>query len=114
MANLLIRQFDVYENPERRTRDQVPFVLALQSSRFDDTQGVIVAPLVRTDPARPHSGLYPVVLVEGTHLAIVVANSPRSREACCEGQLGTCFTTATGSSQPSTFCSLESSPWPTS
>lgn len=77
----MIRQFDVRTNPERRSRDQIPYVVVLQSDRFDDTRGVVVAPLIREDRARPHSGLYPVVEVEGLRLVIVVselAAAPRS------------------------------------
>lgn len=40
-------QFDVYRNPERASRDRVPFVVDLQSDLLADLPTRLVAPLYR-------------------------------------------------------------------
>ncbi len=81
MATTLIRQFDVYANPERRTREQIPYVVVLQSDRYAETRGIIIAPLVPADRVPSDPKLYPVVAVAGARLAVVVteiATVPRT------------------------------------
>lgn len=46
-------QFDVHRNPERATRDRVPFVVDLQSDLLADLPTRLVAPLYRLDGDGP-------------------------------------------------------------
>lgn len=47
MANLVIRQFDVFTNPGSSTRSKAPYIMVLQSHLFDALSTVVVAPLMR-------------------------------------------------------------------
>lgn len=45
MAQLVIRQFDVFDNPSDRLRRSAPYLVALQSHFLDALNTTIVAPL---------------------------------------------------------------------
>ena len=80
MADLLIRQFDVFRNPERR-RSSVEYILVLQSDLVSDTRGIIAAPLLASSKEFRSQNLYPPVQVQGRPFAIVItqmAPVPRS------------------------------------
>jgi toxin CcdB len=47
VAQLVIRQFDVFINPGASTRSKAPYVVVLQSHLFEALSTVIVAPLMR-------------------------------------------------------------------
>jgi toxin CcdB len=47
MANLVIRQFDVFANPGSSTRSKAPYIVVLQSHLFEALSTVVVAPLMR-------------------------------------------------------------------
>jgi len=48
-----MRQFDVVENGNLNTRDQVPYLLLLQADLFDDLATRVVAPLIPADRYGP-------------------------------------------------------------
>ena len=73
MANILIRQFDVFANPHPERSDEFPFIVVLQSDWVSDTSSVIVAPLVASDRER-QARLYPPFEVEGRHLVAAVSD----------------------------------------
>src|SRR5829696_897694 len=72
MAQLVVRQFDLYRNPSPRGRDRVPYVVVLQSDLVEGSATVVVAPLLSADLMQPASKLNPRVNIEGTILAISV------------------------------------------
>jgi len=41
-------QFDVYENPSKATREEIPYLIDLQSDLLDDLATRVVAPLIKT------------------------------------------------------------------
>ncbi len=43
----MIRQFEVFENPDDVTRPEAPYLVVLQSHHLDALDTVIVAPLMR-------------------------------------------------------------------
>ncbi len=69
-----MRQFDVLRNPGRQ-REAVPYVVVLQSSRFDRAATRFVAPLIlaRQADVREHY-LAPRFLIEGREVVMDVFN----------------------------------------
>jgi hypothetical protein len=77
----MARQFDACPNPETRSNARIPHVVLLQADRFDDTKGVVVAPLVNARIIDARDRLYPVSLVADAEVAMVttdIAAVPRS------------------------------------
>ena len=69
----MIRQFDVFENPNDRLRNQVPFVVAIQSHFLEALRTTIVAPLFRAEVLPPERGIILPVTFQGEPLALNVA-----------------------------------------
>jgi len=66
-------QYDVYDNPSPRMRDQYPYVVDMQSNLLSSLATRLVAPLAVTT-LLPHSvppRLCPMLLVEGKSLMLV-------------------------------------------
>lgn len=63
-------QFDIYANPEARSRLAYPCVVQLQSDLFDGHSTRLVMPLARlsTDPAQMPRRLTQALLVDGERL----------------------------------------------
>lgn len=74
MALVLMKQFDVYENPSPAGRKAIPFLLVLQHDRTSETRTVVVAPLVpKKNAARmPRSPLYPVLSIGSREHALLI------------------------------------------
>ena len=49
----MIRQFDVFQNPNSRLRHQVPFIVSVQSHFLDALRTTVVAPMFRPDVLPP-------------------------------------------------------------
>jgi toxin CcdB len=49
VASLVIRQYDVFQNPGASTRAKVPYVVVLQSHLFEALPTVVIAPLMRLE-----------------------------------------------------------------
>jgi toxin CcdB len=66
-------QWDVYPNPSARSRDDVPYLLDLQSNLLDALPSRLVAPLVRTRlaPDGMPRALCPVFNIEGVALVLL-------------------------------------------
>ena len=73
MADVLIRQFDVFANPNPGRAKEFPFLVVLQSDWVSDTNSVIVAPLVAPDRDRP-SRLYPAFEIGGCRLVAAMSD----------------------------------------
>lgn len=73
MAELVIRQFDVFENPSDRLRNQVPFVVTIQSHFLEVLRTTIVAPMFRIDVMPPERGVILPVTFEGEPYALNIA-----------------------------------------
>ncbi|PKO61158.1 MAG: plasmid maintenance protein CcdB [Betaproteobacteria bacterium HGW-Betaproteobacteria-18] len=65
-------QYDVYVNPQRQSRQFVPFVVDIQSCLIDQLATRLVMPLSRVGSALTHwpVNLCPVVSIEGEKLTI--------------------------------------------
>src|SRR4051812_23021550 len=72
MADVLIKQCDVFSNPSERASPNVPFVLVLQADRLSHTRTVVVAPLVKADGLREDQALYPVFDIRGLRVALLI------------------------------------------
>jgi hypothetical protein len=72
MADLLMRQCDVFSNPSERPSPNVPFILVLQSNLVFQTTTVVVAPLVKAGHLRESQSLYPVFEIDGQRVALSV------------------------------------------
>lgn len=61
-------QFDVYPNPDKRSRNRIPYLVNLQSDLLESMDSLVVAPLRRNDEDAgiPIQRLNPLVTVEGT------------------------------------------------
>jgi toxin CcdB len=66
-------QWDVYANPSARMRDEIPFLVDLQSDLLSGLASRLVAPLARTQvaPAGAPRRLCPVFDVTGTAVALL-------------------------------------------
>jgi toxin CcdB len=64
-------QFDVHRNSGRQ-RAAIPFVVVLQSRRFDGAATRLVAPLVAADALQPgrEASLYPTFDIEGRRVML--------------------------------------------
>ena len=66
-----MQQFDVLQNENPDTRDQVPYLLLLQADLFDDLRTKVVAPLIAVDRyGPPLDWLTPVVLVGSSRYVV--------------------------------------------
>jgi len=75
-------RFDVYRNPNKATRDAVPYVLDVQADLFRDLRSRVVVPLMAREavPA-PMTRLNPTFTVEGKPVVMAttdVAGVPMS------------------------------------
>lgn len=68
-----MRQFDVYPNPNPRTRDAFPYVVDIQSSLISELATRIVIPLGRRSAFGPDSmaGLTPTIEYDGEQLLLL-------------------------------------------
>lgn len=73
MANILIRQFDVFANPHPEPSGEFPFVLVLQS-RLDFQDVSRDRRSARADRPERQARLYPRFEVEGRHLVAAVSD----------------------------------------
>ena len=66
-------QWDVYPNPSARTRDDVPYLVDLQSNLLDALPSRLVAPLVRTRlaPDGFPRALCPTFNIDGVALVLL-------------------------------------------
>lgn len=60
-------QFDVYPNGNAKTREEIPYLLDLQSDLLDSLATRVVAPLIPAGRMTPISHLNPVLAIEGRH-----------------------------------------------
>ena len=65
-------QYDVYPNPNPRSRDSVPYVVDVQSDLLDVLRTRLAVPLSRIGVERPGlpRRLIPIVVVKGERLAV--------------------------------------------
>jgi toxin CcdB len=73
MADLLMRQCDVFANPSERANPNVPFLMVLQSDLIFQTITVVVAPLVKAARLRENQALYPIFEIDGVRVALSTA-----------------------------------------
>jgi len=76
MAVVLMRQFDVYENPMIKSRAAVPLLMVVQHDRAAETASVIVAgltPLARAK-AIAKSRLYPILNIAAKDYVMLTPN----------------------------------------
>ena len=67
-------QFDVYKNPNPKTRRSVPYLLDVQSDLLDPIATRVVIPLIRTSKAnQPITRLNPEFEIEGAKLMLSTA-----------------------------------------
>ncbi len=69
-----MRQFDVYANPSRTTRQSYPFIVDIQSAIISEITTRIVVPLGRKAQFKNEEmkGLTPTVIYEGEELLLLV------------------------------------------
>ena len=68
-----MRQYDVCRNPNKASRNRVPFVVVLQSDLMRDFQTVVVAPLMAETIATTISKLNPKLKVQGKTYRVSMA-----------------------------------------
>ena len=69
-----MRQFDIAENRNPDTRDQVPYFLLLQADLFDDLATRVVAPLIPADCYGPRlDWLNPTVRIRDIEYVVSMA-----------------------------------------
>ncbi len=81
MAALVIRQFDVFVNPDRASRTAAPFVVNMQSNLFADRPIVVLGPLFNIARMNPTPRLNPVFEIDGRTVVLSImeiAAFPRS------------------------------------
>ena len=69
-----MRQFDVYSNPSRATRQAYPFIVDIQSGVISEIATRIVVPLGRTAHFRNEhmKGLTPAITYEGEDFLLLI------------------------------------------
>ncbi len=69
---MTVAQYDVYTNPNARSRDQVPFVVDVQSDLLSAMRTRLVMPLTRVAVDLPYTPrrMAPKFTVRGEHLAL--------------------------------------------
>ncbi len=74
-------QFDVYENPNRRSAKQFPLLLEVQSDVFEDSTRAVYVPLVNSDSLKnPDKTLNAKFVVAGSTVRLFpldIASAPR-------------------------------------
>lgn len=68
----MIRQFDVFRNPNAFGRTTVPFVVNLQSDLFADRPIVVTGPLFDIVRMKPTARLNPVFEIEGLRVVLSI------------------------------------------
>jgi len=63
-------QFDVFENPDTRSRANVPFVVIVQSDHFVNAKTAVVTPLVRLASKKVSAAINPSFEIEGEKLTL--------------------------------------------
>jgi toxin CcdB len=67
-------QFDVYENPNEKTQEEIPYLLDLQSDLLDDLATRVVAPLIKSQSiVKPILHLNPCFEIEGVAVVLSTA-----------------------------------------
>jgi toxin CcdB len=67
-------QFDVYRNPDSRSRRTIPYLLVVQSDLLEDLATCAVVPLVDASRfGKPATRLNPVFTIENTHVVMSTA-----------------------------------------
>jgi toxin CcdB len=67
-----VRQFDIVENRNPRTRGRYPFAVVLQHDKIDGLATVVVAPLTLSSSTLPLDRLHPTTSLHGiTYLVLV-------------------------------------------
>lgn len=68
-----MRQFDILENRNPDTREQVPYLMLLQANLFEDLATQVVAPLISAERYGPRlDWLNPVILVRGAAYVVSI------------------------------------------
>ncbi|RPH62526.1 MAG: plasmid maintenance protein CcdB [Burkholderiales bacterium] len=84
-------QFDVYRNPDARSRARFPFLLDIQSDLLESLATRVVVPLAAaTDDTTPIARLMPVFEIEGRHVVMrtaEIAGVPRKAIGAQVGSL---------------------------
>jgi hypothetical protein len=79
MAQLVIRQFDVFDNPSDRLKRSAPYIVALQSHYLDALNTTVVAPLFRPEVIPAENVVMLAVEFSGQSLVLdvtLLANLP--------------------------------------
>jgi toxin CcdB len=66
-------QFDVYRNPDPRTRDYVPYLLDVQTGLLDHLKTRVVVPLILEDRMTAARRLNPIFNVENHRVVMATA-----------------------------------------
>jgi toxin CcdB len=64
-------QFDVYRNPQPRSRAATPYLLDLQADLLKEMETRVVAPLMREGTIDRTPRLHPIFIVEATRVIMV-------------------------------------------
>src|SRR5215207_5111638 len=72
MADVLMKQCDVFSNPSERANPNIPFVVVLQADRVFHTTTIVVAPLIKAERLREDQGLYPVFEINGVRVGLSI------------------------------------------
>ncbi|MBP6878204.1 MAG: CcdB family protein [Phenylobacterium sp.] len=67
-----MRQFDVFENPSRRSRPIAPYIVVLQSHLLAAAPTVVAAPLIRDDRRSNYSAISVVASFRGESFIVVI------------------------------------------
>ena len=87
---MVIRQYDVFDNPSSPTRDKVPYVVVLQSHLFEALPTLVIAPLMRLDQSVQGSKVLVEVNFADENLIVntaFLANVERQRLSRSRGSL---------------------------
>jgi toxin CcdB len=69
-----VARFDVYRNPNRKSRERVPLLLDVQADLLSGLSTRLVVPLVRAaEFSRPAEKLNPVLRIEGRNYVLSTA-----------------------------------------
>lgn len=81
MAKLVV-QYDICKNPDKASRNRVPYLIVLQSDLLSPLVTVVVAPVILERTSSSISKLNPLIAIDGKKFRVSVqdmAGVPRNR-----------------------------------
>lgn len=102
---MVIRQFDIFPNPSPRSREDAPYVVALQSQYAGDLATIVVAPIYRAAIAERFTKLTVDIELNEERFVVSIPELVAISETRLRGKVTDLLAYEDDSAAPSTACS---------